>query len=96
MVLQSPPAVGAAIPNESRILMRSKPQSPPLEYLVQQYSGGWQVLLGGQLLGDHKTYLHAYRAAEAQATLAVGRGQPSTIVVGPVGGVRVEFPVTIA
>jgi hypothetical protein len=72
--------------------MRSK-RLAPLEYFVRQNAGGWQVLLGAQVLSDHATYRHAYRAVEAEANRAVERGQPSKIVVGPVGGVRVEFPV---
>jgi len=72
--------------------MRSK-RPAPLEYFVRQNNGGWRVLLGARVLSDHATYAQAYRAVEAEANRAVERGQPSNIVVGPVGGVCVEFPV---
>ena len=64
-----------------------------LEYFVLLNAGKWQVLLGAQLLSDHDTYREAYRAVEAETTRAAQRGQRSKIVVGPVDGVRVEFPV---
>ena len=71
--------------------MRSK-RPAPLEYFVRQNNGGWRVLLGAQVLSDHATYPQAYRAVEAETDRAAERGQASKIVVGPVGGVRVEFP----
>jgi hypothetical protein len=52
----------------------------------------WQVWLGDQLLDCHTTYWAAIREAEALAREASQRGERSKIVVGPVSGVRVEFP----
>ena len=72
--------------------MRTK-QPALLEYFVLLNAGRWQVLLGAQLLSDHATYPEAYRAVEAEADRAAERGRSSRIVVGPVDGVRFEFPV---
>jgi hypothetical protein len=69
--------------------MRSK-RPALLEYFVRQNAGRWQVLLGAQLLSEHATYPRAYRAVEAEANRAAERGRSS---VGPVDGVRFEFPV---
>jgi hypothetical protein len=62
------------------------------EYVIRKLDGLWQVWLGDQLLDCHTTYLAAMRKAETLAREASQRGERSKIVVGPVSGVRVEFP----
>ena len=66
---------------------------PILEYAVHRQDDGWQVLLGAQVLSTHSLYAQAYRAVEAEAVRAARLGSRSRIVVGPVDGVRIEFPI---
>jgi hypothetical protein len=76
--------------------MRSEGQSMAIqEYVIRKVETlFWQVWLGDQLLDCHTTYWAAMRQAEALARGASQRGERSKIVVGPVSGVRVEFPIT--
>ncbi len=65
---------------------------PIQEFVVRKLDGLWQVWHGDELLDYQSTYLGALRAAEGLGREAAQRGDRSTIVIGPIAGVRVEFP----
>jgi hypothetical protein len=60
---------------------------------IRRVDGAWQLWHHDELVSRSTTYLAAIRQAEALAREAALRGERSKIVVEPVGGVHVEFPV---
>ena len=62
------------------------------KYVVRERGGLWEVRLAGRLLSGQPTHRQALEVAEALAYSAALRGEPSTILVGTMDGVTVEFP----
>jgi len=62
------------------------------KYVVREQDGLWEVRLDGRLVSGQPTRKQALDVAEALAFAATMRGERSTILVGTIDGVAVEFP----
>jgi hypothetical protein len=62
------------------------------KYVVRERGGLWEVRLAGQLVSGQPTHRQALDVAEALAYSAALRGERTTILVGTMEGVTVEFP----
>ena len=65
---------------------------PLQQYVVRKEDRLWQIWLGRELLSNQPTYVEALSLADALATAAVQRGEPSRVMITTVDGVAVEFP----
>ena len=62
------------------------------KYVVRDRDGLWEVRLDGRLLSGQPTRKEALDVAETLAFAATMRGERSTILVGTMDGVTLEFP----
>ena len=65
------------------------------DYIVHKQDTIWEIRLGGRLLSAQPTYVEALNVADALATAAVQRGEPSRVMIRTFDGVAIEFPLRL-
>jgi len=65
------------------------------DYIVHKQETLWEIRLGGRLLSAQPTYVGALNVADALATAAVQRGEPSRVMIRTFDGVAIEFPLRL-
>ena len=65
------------------------------DYIVHKQDTNREIRLGGRLLSAQSTYVEALNVADALATAAVQRGEPSRVMIRTFDGVAIEFPLRL-